>query len=171
MTYFFNGGREEPFEGEERKMIPSPKDVATYDQKPEMSAAAVADAVVAARSRADKFDFMLVNFANPDMVGHTGVLDAARSTRSRPSTTASGASPTRRSRKGGALLITADHGNCELMKDPATGAAAHRAHAQPGAAPLRERRATRRRRSAAADASATSRRRCSSCSASPSPPP
>jgi len=75
VTYFFNGGREEPFAGEERVMIPSPKDVPTYDKKPEMSAAAVADAVVKA-IESDKFDFVLVNFANPDMVGHSGILQA-----------------------------------------------------------------------------------------------
>src|SRR5580704_1638798 len=68
VTYFFNGGREEPFAGEERKMLPSPKDVATYDAKPEMSAAGVAQATEEA-IRSDRFDFVLVNFANPDMVG------------------------------------------------------------------------------------------------------
>src|SRR4029078_12155062 len=73
VTYFFNGGREEPFEGEERQLIPSPKDVPTYDKKPEMSARGVTDAVVRA-VESDKFDFILVNFANPDMVGHTGDL-------------------------------------------------------------------------------------------------
>jgi 2,3-bisphosphoglycerate-independent phosphoglycerate mutase len=119
VTYFFNGGREEAFAGEERQMIPSPKDVATYDKKPEMSAAAVTDAVVRA-IESGKFDFVLVNFANPDMVGHTGVLEAAVRAvetvdeclgRIMKATLA----------KGGAALVTADHGNCEQMKDPATG--------------------------------------------------
>src|SRR5439155_4960122 len=76
VTYFFNGGREEPFAGEERAMIPSPKDVPTYDKKPEMSSVAVADAVVKAID-SDAFDFILVNFANPDMVGHSGIMQAA----------------------------------------------------------------------------------------------
>ncbi len=125
VTYFFNGGREEPFAGEERQMVPSPKDVPTYDKKPEMSARGVADAVVRAIESA-KFDFVLVNFANPDMVGHTGILDAAIDAvevvdeglgRIVDATIA----------KGGAVIITADHGNCELMKDPATGEP-HTAH-------------------------------------------
>jgi 2,3-bisphosphoglycerate-independent phosphoglycerate mutase len=119
VTYFFNGGREEPFEGEDREMLPSPKDVATYDQKPEMSAAAVAEATVNA-VRTGKYDFVLVNFANPDMVGHTGVLDAAiRAVESVDSGVARIVDATRA--QGGAVIVTADHGNCELMKDPATG--------------------------------------------------
>jgi 2,3-bisphosphoglycerate-independent phosphoglycerate mutase len=119
VTYFFNGGREEPFEGEDRKMLPSPKDVATYDQKPEMSAAAVAEATVDA-VRTGKYDFMLVNFANPDMVGHTGVLDAAiHAVEAVDSGVAKIVDAARA--QGGAVLVTADHGNCELMKDPATG--------------------------------------------------
>jgi 2,3-bisphosphoglycerate-independent phosphoglycerate mutase len=119
VTYFFNGGREEPFEREERKMLPSPKDVATYDQKPEMSAAAVADATADA-IRSGRFDFVLVNFANPDMVGHTGMLDPAiRAVEAVDAGLAKIVDATRA--RGGALLITADHGNCELMKDPATG--------------------------------------------------
>src|SRR2546423_11901192 len=71
VTYFFNGGREEPFVGEDRQMIPSPREVKTYDEKPEMSEPEVADAAAAA-IRSKKYDFVLVNFANPDMVGHTG---------------------------------------------------------------------------------------------------
>jgi 2,3-bisphosphoglycerate-independent phosphoglycerate mutase len=125
VTYFFNGGREESFEGEERAMIPSPKEVATYDHKPEMSAPAVADAVVKAVD-ADKFDFILVNFANPDMVGHTGVLDAAI-TAVEAVDVGIGRIAEAVRQKGGALIITADHGNCELMKDPKTGAP-HTAH-------------------------------------------
>jgi 2,3-bisphosphoglycerate-independent phosphoglycerate mutase len=125
VTYFFNGGREEPFTGEERTMIPSPKDVPTYDKKPEMSARAVTDAVVAA-IESGKFDFVLVNFANPDMVGHTGVLDAAiRAVEAVDEGVGRIADATLA--KGGCLLVTADHGNCELMKDPATGAP-HTAH-------------------------------------------
>jgi len=125
VTYFFNGGREEPFAGEERAMIPSPKDVATYDQKPEMSAKGVGDAVVRA-IESDRFDFVLVNFANPDMVGHTGVLDAAIHAVEAVDAQVGAIVDAARA-KGGALIITADHGNCELMRDPATGAP-HTAH-------------------------------------------
>ncbi len=119
ITYFFNGGREEPFEGEERAMIASPKEVATYDLKPEMSAKGVADAVVTAIEK-DAFDFVLVNFANPDMVGHTGMLDAA--THAVEAVDVGIGRIVRAAiAKGGAVLVTADHGNCELMKDPETG--------------------------------------------------
>jgi 2,3-bisphosphoglycerate-independent phosphoglycerate mutase len=119
VTYFFNGGREEPFDGEDRKMVPSPRDVATYDEKPAMSASLVADAVVAA-VESEKYDFILVNFANPDMVGHTGKLDAA--ILAVDAVDAGLARITEAiGRKHGAILVTADHGNCELMKDPATG--------------------------------------------------
>jgi len=125
VTYFFNGGREEPFAGEERLMVPSPKDVATYDQKPEMAAEGVADAVVNAIA-SDKFDFILVNFANPDMVGHTGVLDAAIKAVEVVDKGIGRIADAVRA-KGGALFITADHGNCELMIDPTTGQP-HTAH-------------------------------------------
>ena len=125
VTYFFNGGREEPFAGEERQMIPSPKDVATYDQKPEMSAAAVADAVVKA-VESDAFDFVLVNFANPDMVGHTGILGAAVTAVEAVDAGIGRIADAVRA-KGGAILVTADHGNCELMTDPVTGQP-HTAH-------------------------------------------
>ncbi|MEO7109334.1 MAG: 2,3-bisphosphoglycerate-independent phosphoglycerate mutase, partial [Polyangiaceae bacterium] len=112
VTYFFNGGHEEVFPGEDRKMIPSAKDVATYDLKPEMSAAAVADAVVDAIN-SDKYDFILVNFANPDMVGHTGVLPAAIRAVEAVDVAVGRVEDAIRA-KGGALLLTADHGNCEL---------------------------------------------------------
>jgi 2,3-bisphosphoglycerate-independent phosphoglycerate mutase len=125
VTYFFNGGREEAFQGEERVMIPSPKEVATYDHKPEMSAAGVADAVVKAID-GGKFDFIVVNFANPDMVGHTGVLPAAISAVEAVDAGIGRIVDSLR-KKGGALVITADHGNCELMIDPKTGAP-HTAH-------------------------------------------
>lgn len=125
VTYFFNGGREEPFAGEERTMIPSPKDVATYDEKPEMGAAGVADAVVKAVESAS-FDFIVVNFANPDMVGHTGKLDAAITAVEVVDKGIGRIADAVRA-KGGALIITADHGNCELMKDPVTGQP-HTAH-------------------------------------------
>jgi 2,3-bisphosphoglycerate-independent phosphoglycerate mutase len=119
VTYFFNGGREEPFEGEDRKMLASPKDVPTYDKKPEMSAAAVGQAVEDA-IRSAKYDFVLVNFANPDMIGHTGMLDAAIVAVEVVDAAVGRVVEAARS-MGGAVIITADHGNCELMKDPATG--------------------------------------------------
>jgi 2,3-bisphosphoglycerate-independent phosphoglycerate mutase len=125
VTYFFNGGREAPFEGEERAMIPSPKDVDTYDHKPEMSAAGVADAVVKAVDSGG-FDFVLVNFANPDMVGHTGVLPAAIAAVEAVDAGIGRIAEAVR-KQGGALLITADHGNCEQMLDLKTGAP-HTAH-------------------------------------------
>jgi len=125
VTYFFNGGREEPFPGEDRKMVPSPRDVATYDQKPEMSAARVADEVVGAVA-SEKYDFILVNFANPDMVGHTGKLDAAIHAVDAVDGALGRVTEVVRAKRG-ALVITADHGNCELMKDPATGEP-HTAH-------------------------------------------
>ena len=115
VTYFFNGGREEPFPGEDRVLVPSQR-VATYDLAPEMSAAGVADALVTAvRSRA--YDFAIVNFANPDMVGHTGVLDAAL--RAMAATDeAVGRVVDATLAEGGAVLVTADHGNAEEMLFP-----------------------------------------------------
>ena len=115
VTYFFNGGREEPFEGEERKLVPSPRDVPTYDKKPEMSAPAVATEVAAA-VRSGKLDFILVNFANPDMGGHTGDLEAAvRAVETVDTGIGEILAAVRE--QGGAMIITADHGNCEQMKD------------------------------------------------------
>jgi 2,3-bisphosphoglycerate-independent phosphoglycerate mutase len=118
VTYFFNGGVEQPFPGEERILVPSPK-VPTYDQKPEMSAAGVADNVVKVVEKG-AFDVIVVNFANADMVGHSGKLE-----------------PTIRAietvdaclgriyhavqQRGGAMIVTADHGNAETMIDPVTG--------------------------------------------------
>lgn len=115
VTYFFSGGREKPFEGEDRKLVPSPRDVATYDQKPQMSAPEVA-AEVAAAVTAQKYDFILVNFANPDMVGHTGNLEAAIHA---VETIDAGVGLIADAVKaaGGALIITSDHGNCERMRD------------------------------------------------------
>jgi 2,3-bisphosphoglycerate-independent phosphoglycerate mutase len=125
VTYFFNGGREEPFVGEERQLVQSPKDVPTYDKKPEMSALGVTDAVVRA-VESDRFDFVLVNFANPDMVGHTGDLAAAIAAVEAVDAGIGRIVDAARA-KGGAVFITADHGNCELMKDPETGQP-HTAH-------------------------------------------
>ena len=115
VTYFFNGGREEPFPGEERVLVPSPK-VATYDLKPEMSASGVADEVVRA-VKSGRFDFAVVNFANPDMVGHTGDIEAEK--RAMAATDeAVGRVVDAVLAAGGALLITADHGNAEEMLFP-----------------------------------------------------
>jgi 2,3-bisphosphoglycerate-independent phosphoglycerate mutase len=117
VTYFLNGGEEVPNEGEERLMVPSPK-VATYDLQPEMSAPELTDkAVDAINSR--RFDFIILNFANPDMVGHTGILAAAiRAVETVD--TGLGRIVDAVSAQGGALFVTADHGNCELMRDPKT---------------------------------------------------
>jgi 2,3-bisphosphoglycerate-independent phosphoglycerate mutase len=115
VTYFFSGGREQPFPGEDRHLIPSPRDVATYDQKPSMSAHEVATSVAEA-IRSGRYDFILVNFANPDMVGHTGNLEAAiRAVEVVDEGVGLIAAAVRE--QGGALFVTADHGNCEQMKD------------------------------------------------------
>jgi 2,3-bisphosphoglycerate-independent phosphoglycerate mutase len=124
VTYFLNGGRETPYAGEERIMVPSPK-VATYDLQPEMSAPELADKAVAAID-GGTFDLIVLNFANPDMVGHTGVLAAAIKAVETVDT-GLGRIAAAITRQGGALLVTADHGNCELMKDPETGGP-HTAH-------------------------------------------
>jgi 2,3-bisphosphoglycerate-independent phosphoglycerate mutase len=124
VTYFFSGGREAVFEGEDRKLVPSPRDVATYDKKPSMSAAGVTAEVVKA-IESDKYDFILVNYANPDMVGHTGILDAAIEAVEAVDV-GIGALRAAIAAKGGALLVTADHGNCEQMHDAQGGP--HTAH-------------------------------------------
>lgn len=118
VTFFFNGGREQPFEGEERILVPSP-DVATYDLKPEMSAPEVTDHLVQAIEDG-KYDNIVVNFANGDMVGHTGKLEAA--VQAVETLDECLGRVTRAIHKvGGAMLITADHGNCEKMLDEETG--------------------------------------------------
>ncbi|HUH84144.1 MAG TPA: 2,3-bisphosphoglycerate-independent phosphoglycerate mutase [Stellaceae bacterium] len=118
VTFFFNGGREQEFPGESRILVPSPK-VATYDLKPEMSAPEVTDALVAAID-ARRFDVVVVNFANTDMVGHTGILSAAIAAVETVDRCL-GRLADAVTRAGGTLLITADHGNAEMMRDPATG--------------------------------------------------
>ncbi|HEY0970592.1 MAG TPA: 2,3-bisphosphoglycerate-independent phosphoglycerate mutase [Gemmatimonadales bacterium] len=125
VTYFFNGGREVPFSGEERELVPSRRDCATYDLCPEMSAPGVTDVLVRAIER-KSHDFILCNFANGDMVGHSGSLPAtiqAVETVDRCLTRVLDAAR----RSGVRLLVTADHGNCELMIDPETGGP-HTAH-------------------------------------------
>ena len=118
VTYFLNGGEETPYKGEDRIMVPSPK-VATYDLQPEMSAPELADKAVTAIN-SGKYDLIVLNFANPDMVGHTGVLTAA--IKAVETVDAGlGRIVTALEKAGGALVVTADHGNCEMMRDPETG--------------------------------------------------
>jgi 2,3-bisphosphoglycerate-independent phosphoglycerate mutase len=124
VTFFFNGGREEEFPGETRILVPSPK-VATYDLKPEMSAPEVTDKLVEAID-SGRFDVVVVNYANTDMVGHSGDLQAAiKAVEAVDSCLGRLADAVKRA--GGTLLITADHGNAEMMRDPATGQP-HTAH-------------------------------------------
>jgi len=113
VTYFFNGGVELPYGGEDRVIIPSPKDVPTYDFKPEMSAQQVTDTVV---SKLKDYDLVILNFANPDMLGHTGVVEAAiKAVETIDADVKAVVEETLR--LGGKLLITADHGNCEYMRN------------------------------------------------------
>ncbi|WP_372616853.1 2,3-bisphosphoglycerate-independent phosphoglycerate mutase [Falsiroseomonas sp.] len=124
VTYFLNGGEEAVYPGEDRIMVPSPK-VATYDLQPEMSAPELtAKAVEAIRS--GRYDLIVLNFANPDMVGHTGSLPAAIKAVETVDAGLGQIAEAIRA-QGGALLVTADHGNCEMMRDPATGGP-HTAH-------------------------------------------
>ncbi|MGH9775292.1 MAG: 2,3-bisphosphoglycerate-independent phosphoglycerate mutase [Candidatus Acidiferrales bacterium] len=118
VTYFFNGGVEKPFGGEERILVPSPK-VPTYDLKPEMSAAGIAEAAVKAIEKGD-FDAIIMNFANADMVGHSGKLEAAIKAVEAVDECLGKIFQSLRPR-GGAWIITADHGNAETMIDPVTG--------------------------------------------------
>lgn len=125
VTFFFNGGIEEPFDGEDRLLVPSPTDVATYNLKPEMSAPKLADEVVRAVC-AGRYDTIICNFANPDMVGHTGDFAATvRAVEALDGCLGRIADAVRRS--GGEMLITADHGNAEQMRDQDSGQA-HTAH-------------------------------------------
>ena len=124
VTYFFNGGVETPYAGEERILVPSPK-VATYDLQPDMSAVEVTDKLVEA-IHARRFDAIICNYANADMVGHTGVLEAAIRAIETLDTCLGRAVEAMRA-IGGEVLITADHGNAETMRDPATQQA-HTAH-------------------------------------------
>ena len=124
VTFFFNGGRDAPFPGEDRRMVPSPK-VATYDLQPEMSAAGVCDILCDALEHRTH-DFVLCNFANTDMVGHTGILSAA--IKAVETVDACLGRILEAARRGNArLIITADHGNADVMVDPVTGEP-HTAH-------------------------------------------
>jgi 2,3-bisphosphoglycerate-independent phosphoglycerate mutase len=124
VTYFFNGGVEEAWPGEERRLVPSPK-VATYDLQPEMSAAGVTDQLVPAIASGE-YDFIVANFANPDMVGHTGVWDATVAAcshldgclgRVADAVMAADAASLAAGGSGALLAVTADHGNADVMKD------------------------------------------------------
>jgi 2,3-bisphosphoglycerate-independent phosphoglycerate mutase len=124
VTYFLNGGEEAQYPGEDRIMVPSPK-VATYDLQPEMSAPELTDKAVEA-IRSGKYDLIVLNYANADMVGHTGSLPAAIKAVETVDT-GLGRIADAIADMGGALLVTADHGNCEMMRDPETGGP-HTAH-------------------------------------------
>lgn len=125
VTYFFNGGSEEPFAGEDRALIPSPREVATYDQKPEMSALLVTEELLS-RIAQNRYDFIVLNFANGDMVGHSGNLRAAVKACETVDSCLGRLIALVRS-QGGVTLITSDHGNAEQMTDPVTGQP-HTAH-------------------------------------------
>jgi len=116
VTYFFNGGREAEWEGEERCLVPSARDVPTYDRRPEMSAAAAADAF-RERWTADGYRFGIINFANPDMVGHTGMIDAAVAA-VQAVDRCFGEVVAAVHGTGGACIVTADHGNADNMLEP-----------------------------------------------------
>ena len=125
VTFFFNDYRDEPFDREERELVPSPRDVSTYDKKPEMSALEVTEVVLNRLARVDD-DLMVLNFANGDMVGHTGNLEAAiRAVETVDQCVGKVVEAVQR--KGGAVIVTADHGNCEQMIHPETGGP-HTAH-------------------------------------------
>jgi 2,3-bisphosphoglycerate-independent phosphoglycerate mutase len=124
VTFFFNGGREAEFPGEDRILVPSPK-VATYDKQPQMSAPEVTDKVVEA-IKSGKFDVVVLNYANTDMVGHTGLIDAAVHAVETVDRSL-GRLAEAVEAAGGTLVITADHGNAEMMRDPKTGEP-HTAH-------------------------------------------
>jgi 2,3-bisphosphoglycerate-independent phosphoglycerate mutase len=124
VTFFFNGGRETVFPGEERILVPSPK-VATYDRQPEMAAPEVTGKLVAA-IESGRFDVIVLNYANADMVGHTGRLDAAvKAVETIDKCLGRVAAAVEKA--GGTLVVTADHGNAEMMRDPETGEP-HTAH-------------------------------------------
>jgi 2,3-bisphosphoglycerate-independent phosphoglycerate mutase len=126
VTFFFNDYREEPFPGERRVIVPSPRDVPTYDLKPQMSAAGVRDAVLERLTATDCEDLIVVNFANPDMVGHTGSLPATVAACEMVDGCVQALVDAVLAR-GGETIVTADHGNAEQMRDPDTGAP-HTAH-------------------------------------------
>ena len=176
VTYFFNGGEEAPYADERRELVPSPREVPTYDHKPEMSARAAARAFVRAWQE-DHPRFAIINFANADMVGHTGVIPAAVEAVEAVDECL-GEVVHAVTRSGGACVVTADHGNADNMLEP--DGSPNTAHSlnpvplivvMPAAEGAHPSRATERPRSPCAPvaSSRTWRRRCSSCSESRSP--
>ncbi|MCF8032753.1 MAG: 2,3-bisphosphoglycerate-independent phosphoglycerate mutase [Desulfarculaceae bacterium] len=133
VTFFFNGGMEDPVPGEDRVLVPSPKEVDTYDQKPAMSAVEVTDEVLA-RIAADRYDLIVMNYANGDMVGHTGVLEAAMAAMETLDQCLARVLPALMA-AGGRALVTADHGNAEQMIDP-QGGGPYTAHTVSNPVPL-----------------------------------
>jgi 2,3-bisphosphoglycerate-independent phosphoglycerate mutase len=129
VTFFLNGGQETEFPGESRVMVPSPK-VATYDLQPEMSAPEVTDKIVAAID-AQSFDVIIVNYANGDMVGHTGILAAAVKAAETIDACLARLEVALK-KAGGAMIVSADHGNLEMMRDPKT----HEPHTQHTTGPV-----------------------------------
>ena len=125
VTFFFNGGTETPYENEDRILIPSPKEVPTYDLKPEMSAPEVCDRLCEA-IRSGKYDAVICNFANSDMVGHTGVMEAAIKAVETVDTCVGKVCQAVKD-VDGVMFICADHGNSDIMVDPETGRP-HTAH-------------------------------------------
>jgi 2,3-bisphosphoglycerate-independent phosphoglycerate mutase len=124
VTYFFNGGEEQPYEGERRELVPSPRDVPTYDHKPEMSARAAADAFIAAWAQ-DAPRFGVINFANADMVGHTGSIPAAITACETVDACLADIVRTV-TESGGVVVVTADHGNAdEMLEDDGSPDTAH----------------------------------------------
>jgi len=119
VTFFFNDYRDEPFKGEDRQIVPSPRDVTTYDQKPAMSAEGVTEEMLR-RIASDTYDLFILNYANGDMVGHTGNLAAAIEA-VQVVDRCVGKVVDAVLAEGGAAIVTADHGNCEQMINPATG--------------------------------------------------
>jgi 2,3-bisphosphoglycerate-independent phosphoglycerate mutase len=135
VTFFFNGGEERPFPGEDRVLVPSPKEVDTYDQKPEMSAFLVTEQVLERiNGNPVSYDFIVMNYANGDMVGHTGVFEAARQAMEDLDKCLARVIPAILD-KGGSVLLTADHGNAEQMIDP-HGGGPYTAHTVANPVPL-----------------------------------
>ena len=163
VTYFFNGGEEAPLAGERRELVPSPRDVPTYDHKPQMSAREAADAFVGAW-REDRPRFGIINFANADMVGHTGVIAAAVSAIETVDECLGGGRAPRCTRAAAPCVVTADHGNADHMLEP--DGSPNTAHStEPRAA---DRHGPRGRAAQDGGSSPTWLRPCSSCWASSS---
>jgi 2,3-bisphosphoglycerate-independent phosphoglycerate mutase len=135
VTFFFNGGEEKPFPGEDRVLVPSPKEVDTYDEKPEMSAYLVTEQVLERiEGNPKNYDFIVMNYANGDMVGHTGVFEAAREAMEDLDECLAQVIPAVL-KQGGSVLLTADHGNAEQMIDP-NGGGPYTAHTVANPVPL-----------------------------------